>query len=253
MSIAALRSATALSWLSLFAAVLAAWALLYAMAIPTDIRDASRVFGTDFWESLCAVTPDLAGYGRLVLMWALMAIAMMLPTAAPAFVAYRDLSASGAATRPVTLALGFLGVWWGFAVAASLLQMALFRADLVSSFGDSRSAQLSAMLLLAAGAYQFSAYKAACLHKCRAPVSFFLQHWDKGPFRMGLLMGLTCLGCCWALMLLAFVGGVMSLTFMSVATLIMTLEKLPRIGRWLDRPLGVVLIAVAGLVAVLGV
>lgn len=253
MSIAALRSATTLSWLSLFAAVLAAWVLLYAMAVPSDIRESSRFFGTDFWESLCAVTPDLAGYGRLVIMWSLMATAMMLPTAGPAFVAYRDLSASGATTRPVTLALGFLLAWWGFAVAASLLQMALFRADLVSSFGDSRSVLLSATLLLAAGAYQFSAFKAACLEKCRAPVSFFLEHWDKGPFRMGLVLGLTCLGCCWALMLLAFVGGVMSLTFMGVATLIMTLEKLPQVGRWLDRPLGVVLIAAAGLVAVAGV
>ncbi|MEM9239088.1 MAG: DUF2182 domain-containing protein [Pseudomonadota bacterium] len=252
MATAVLRYATTASWLSLFAAVLAAWTVLYAMAIPADIRETSRVFGPDFWSSVCTVTPDMAGYGRLLLMWALMATAMMLPTIIPTFGAYRELSASGAKTRPVTLALGFLGVWWGFAFFASALQMALFRADLVSEFGDSRSALLSATLLLIAGLYQFSALKAACLEKCRAPIGFFLQHWEKGPLRMGFVLGITCLGCCWALMLLSFVGGVMSLAFMGFATLIMTLEKLPQLGRWLDRPLGVTLIVGAGLVAVFG-
>ena len=89
-----------------------------------------------------------------------------------------------------------------------------------------------------AGAYQFSPLKAACLAKCRAPLGFFMQHWDEGAWRNGLRLGLVCLGCCWALMALAFVGGVMNLAFMGLATAIMVIEKLPDLGRWLTRPLG---------------
>ena len=240
-------------WLSLFGGVLAAWAALYAMAIPAEIRAASRLFGSDFWTGLCAVTPDMAGYGRMVLMWALMATAMMLPTALPALRAYDDLGASGASTRPFAFVVGFLAIWFGFAVLAAALQMALFQADIVSSFGDSRSATLSATLLAVAGLYQFSALKESCASKCRAPISFFLQHWEEGAVRMGLRLGATCLGCCWALMLLAFVGGVMSLAFMGLATLIMVIEKLPEIGRWISRPLGVALLGGAAWVALTGI
>jgi predicted metal-binding membrane protein len=94
--------------------------------------------------------------------------------------------------------------------------------------------------------------KEACLSKCRAPMMFFLQHWDEGPLRNGLRLGAVCLGCCWALMLLGFVGGVMNLAFMGVATILMALEKLPAIGRWLTRPMGGALLAAAGIVALTG-
>ncbi len=247
------RTMRGMHWIALFGALAAAWLALYAMAIPTDLRETSRLFGAAFWTELCAVTPDLAGYWRLVLMWALMSTAMMLPTALPALAAYEDLGRSGAATQPLLIAVGFLMVWWGFSLVAAGLQMALFRLDLVSLFGDSRSAPLSAALLALAGAYQFSALKESCLSKCRAPVGFFLQYWDEGPLRQGLKLGATCLGCCWALMLLAFVGGVMSLGFMGIATMFMIIEKLPEIGRWVSRPLGVALIAAAGCVAITGV
>ena len=246
------RSMRGMHWLALFGAVASAWFALYAMAVPADLRETSRLFGGEFWADLCAVTPDLAGYGRLVLMWALMSTAMMLPTALPAFAAYDDLGQS-AETRPLVLAAGFLAVWWGFSLVAAGLQLALYRLDMVSAFGDSRSALLSALLLGVAGAYQFSALKESCLSKCRAPVGFFLQHWDEGPWRMGLRLGATCMGCCWALMLLAFVGGVMSLAFMGLATVFMIIEKLPDIGRWISRPLGAALIAAAGWVALAGV
>ncbi len=236
-------------WMTLFGVILLSWIGLYAMAVPADLRDASRIFGSEFWSDLCTVTPDLAGYGKLVLMWALMSTAMMLPTTLPALAAYDDLGTSGAPTRPLPLMLGFIAVWWGFSLIAAALQMALFRADLVSAFGDSRSATLSAALLALAGAYQFSALKESCLSKCRAPMTFFMQHWDDGALKMGLRLGAACLGCCWALMALAFVGGVMSLAFMGLATVIMIIEKLPDIGRWISRPLGGVLLAAAGIVA----
>jgi len=236
-----IRLMTDKHWLVLFALIIGAWALLYAMALPNDLRVAGRIYGADFIASLCRITPDAAGFLRIMAMWALMSAAMMAPTALPAFATYDDLSHSGQ-TRMGALISGYLAVWLGFAVLAAGLQMGLYKADLVSAFGDSRSGLLSGGLLGLAGAYQFSPLKESCLAKCRAPLTFFMAHWDEGPWRNGLRLGLTCLGCCWALMLLAFVGGVMNVAFMGLATLIMITEKLPDIGRYLTRPLGFALL-----------
>ncbi|WP_293576629.1 DUF2182 domain-containing protein [Phaeobacter sp.] len=229
-------------WLGLFSGILACWLVLYLMAVPQEMRDFSRVYGADFWRDLCTMTPDAAGYLRVVLMWALMSAAMMAPTALPAFATYDDLSHAAPDTRFWDLVGGYLLVWFVFSLVAAGLQMLLFGLGLISAFGDSLSAGLSAGLLLIAGLYQFSDAKEACLSKCRRPLVFFMQHWDEGAFRNGLRLGLVCLGCCWALMLLAFVGGVMNVAFMGLATLIMAFEKLPDLGRYLTRPLGVVLL-----------
>ena len=232
-------------WLALYALILGAWGGLYAMALPADLRAGVQIYGVDFLQSLCVVTPDAAGFLRITLMWALMAAAMMAPTALPAFATYDDLGHS-AETRLGALVAGYLAVWLGVALIAAGAQMALFRAGLVTALGDSRSGLLSAALLALAGAYQFSPLKEACLSRCRRPLAFFMAHWDEGPARNGLRLGLVCLGCCWALMALAFVGGVMNLAFMGLATVIMGLEKLPDPGRWLTRPLGVMLLTGAG-------
>jgi predicted metal-binding membrane protein len=188
------------------------------------------------------VTPDAAGFIRMTAMWALMSAAMMAPTALPAFATYDELGAR-AGTQFGALVGGYLAVWAGFSVLAAGAQMALTQAGALTVFGDSRSAALSGVLLILAGLYQFSALKEACLSKCRAPLAFFMQHWDEGPLRNGLRLGVVCLGCCWALMLLAFVGGVMNLAFMGLATLVMALEKLTWIGAVITRPLGGLLIA----------
>ncbi|TNJ41489.1 DUF2182 domain-containing protein [Phaeobacter sp. B1627] len=237
------RQMTGLHWLLLFAGILSAWAALFAMSVPADLRAAGVTYGGDFWLQLCTMTPDAAGGAKMVLMWALMSAAMMAPTALPAFATYDDLGQSAPGTRFGDLVLGYLAVWVGFSLLAAAAQMALLRAELISVFGDSRSGLLSGGLLLLAGGYQFAPLKEACLSKCRRPLVFFMQHWDEGPLRNGLRLGAVCLGCCWALMLLAFVGGVMNLAFMGLATLFMVLEKLPEIGRWLTRPMGAVLLA----------
>lgn len=244
-----IRAMGAAHWLALYGGILLAWALLYAMAVPEALRAAGAVYGAALLDSLCVVTPDAAGYARLLLMWALMSAAMMAPTALPAFATYEDLGHAGGAVRFGALVAGYLAVWLGFSVLAAGAQMALFRAGLVSPFGDSLSPALTAGLLALAGLYQFSALKAACLSKCRQPLTFFLQHWDEGPWRNGLRLGAVCLGCCWALMALAFVGGVMNLAFMGLAALLMAAEKLPEIGRWLTRPMGVALLGLAGATA----
>ena len=239
-------------WLAFYGLVLAAWALLYAMQLPPDLAAAARLLGPELWEALCSVEPGLAGAPTVFLMWAAMAAGMMAPTALPALATYDDLRASGAGSGAGFAALlaGYLAVWLGFAALATAAQIALAGAGLVSPLGTSASVWLTAALLGLAGLWQLSALKAACLARCRAPLTFFLQHWAEGAWRMGLRMGFVCLGCCWALMALAFVGGTMNLAFMGGAMVLMTLEKLP-VGQPLTRPLGAALLAAALLVLVL--
>ena len=242
----AIRSMAAPHWLALFGLELAGWMALYAMAIPAEMRALSRIYGAEFWEAFCTVTPDAAGFLRLWLMWGLMSAAMMLPTAIPALATLDDLP-KGRWDFEVFTA-GYLAVWLGFSALVAGAQMGLFSVSLVDATGLSLSRWLSAGLLVVAGAFQFSALKEACVSRCRMPIAFFMDHWSEGPWRMGLRLGAVCLGCCWALMLLAFVGGVMSLLFMGLATLLMVFEKLPEIGAWLTRPLGYSLIAGGGAV-----
>lgn len=247
-----IRAMGAPHWLALFGLILVAWAGLFVMAVPVsdsgELRAMGAVYGADFWRDFCTLTPDGAGYARMLAMWALMSAAMMAPTVIPALATYEDLGQTGTATSMGRLVAGYLAVWMGFSVLAAGAQMGLFRAGLLDPLGQSAARWLSALLLALAGLYQFSHVKEACLSKCRAPLTFFMSHWDEGPWRNGLRLGLVCLGCCWALMALGFVGGVMNLAFMGLATVVMVLEKLPEIGRWITRPLGVLLIAGAGLV-----
>ncbi len=245
-----IRSMTGWHWLALFGGVLVAWVAVFAMAVPAELRAMGAIYGADFWESLCTITPDAGGYLRLLAMWILMSAAMMAPTALPAFAAYEDLAAQTENSSFGALVGGYLAIWIGFSVLAAGLQMVLFQVGLIGALGESRSALFSAVLLAGAGAYQFSALKESCLSKCRMPVTFFMAHWEEGPWRNGVRLGAVCLGCCWALMILGFVGGVMNIAFMGLATVIMVLEKLPDIGRYVTRPLGFVLIGAAVLVAV---
>jgi len=238
-------------WLVFFAVILAAWAGLYAMQLPADMLRDAQFYGAEFWISLCQVKPGLAGYPTAVLMWALMTAAMMAPTFVPALSTFDDLAGTGAVARRgfAELLGGYAAIWLGFAILAAGAQVMLAQMTMLSPLGQSLSPWLTAALLLTAGGYQFSALKDACLTQCMAPFMFFMQNWREEPWnaaRLGLRLGALCLGCCWALMLLAFVGGTMNLAWMGVATILMVLEKLPQLSRFVVRPLGVVLI-LAGL------
>ncbi|RYG91880.1 DUF2182 domain-containing protein [Loktanella sp. IMCC34160] len=234
-------------WLGIYAAILLGWAGVVIMSRGLPGAD----LPAEIWESLCAAAAE-ADLGALFLMWALMVLAMMLPTAVPAFRTYDDLRQAGAGTTAgfVALVTGYGLVWLIGAGAGAVAQWALSRAGLLSPLGQSLSPWLTSGLLIVAGGYQFTRFKDACLSKCRMPMTFFMERWKPGAraaLRMGVDLGIVCFGCCWALMLLAFVGGTMALWWMGLATLFMTFEKLPGLGRFLTRPAGIVLICAAPL------
>ncbi|GIT91904.1 hypothetical protein JANAI62_23610 [Jannaschia pagri] len=163
----------------------------------------------------------------------------MLPTAIPAFATHDNIADTQDTGGGAALVAGYGVVWVGFAGVAAAVQLGVGR------LGALDSPLLATTLLVGAGAYQFSAFKDACLSKCRQPLTFMMQHWDEGPWRMGLRLGATCLGCCWALMALGLIGGTMSLGFMALATVLMTLEKLSR-GRIVPSAIGLACLAGAG-------
>lgn len=192
------------------------------------------------------------GYAALMLlMWWLMMVGMMLPAAAPAILLFSALARSRAGGRGGGLAvtwfcLGYLSLWGSFSLVAVVLQWVLEGATLLGPEMAASSGLLGAALLVAAGLWQFTAAKAACLTRCRSPIQFLAQAWRPGAagaWRLGLLHGTHCLGCCWVLMLLLFYGGVMNLWWIAGLTLFVLLEKLAPGGRRIGHLGGLLLIA----------
>lgn len=249
--LAALRqTAKRPAWLAYYGAILVAWAALYAMRLPPDLLAASTAYGPEFWVALCRVEPGLAGYPTVLAMWALMVAAMMAPGLVPALTTYDDLT-KGSGYWPFLAGYGI--VWMAASVVAAILQIGFAGLGWITGEGIALRPWFPAALLTLAGAYQFTPLKQSCLSKCRAPLAFFLTHWREGPgvgVALGLRHGTDCLGCCWALMTLAFVGGGVSLAFMGLATVLMAVEKLPDIGRHVTRPLGFALLLAAGMVGI---
>ena len=185
----------------------------------------------------------------LILMWWLMMVAMMLPSAAPAVLLYARVRTSrdgGSAVAQTWVFLaGYLAVWLLFSVIAAVAQTLLTGRSM--ALGDARVA--SALLILA-GLYQLSPLKGACLRQCRSPAQFISRHWQPGvagAVRLGVLHGAYCVGCCWLLMALLFVGGVMNFAWIAALTLIVAVEKMVPRGEWLSRAAGIALIAWGGL------
>lgn len=176
-----------------------------------------------------------------------MTLAMMAPVVAPWVRAYATLVAPSPAARSWIRALpfvaGYVAVWTGFAVAMAGLQAGLARAGAMA--GD-RLAGGGALVLIAAGLFQFAPLKQACLTHCRNPLSFFLTRWRNGPgsgLRLGLSHGLFCLGCCWALMATALAMGAMSLWWMALLTAVAVVEQWTPIGPRAGRGVGVALVS----------
>ena len=184
-------------------------------------------------------------------MWAVMMACMMLPSAAPMLflyaIAMRKQRRGGAAASYM-FALGYLTVWSAFSLGATIVQRFLGGYLLLTTMLEPTSVVLPVTLLLLAGVYQLTAIKHACLESCRSPVAFLTEHWHDGiggAFRMGLEHGMYCLGCCWALMLLLFAGGVMNLNVILALTLLVLVEKVTPYGPMVGRYAGVGFVGLA--------
>ena len=189
-------------------------------------------------------------FGLMYAMWAVMMVAMMVPTAAPMILMFASVNRRHSTQlRPYVptgiFLAGYIFVWCGFAAAATGLQWVLHTNSLMSSMmGETSSSILGAILLLAAGAFQWSPFKYACLTRCRSPLGFIMAEWREGlggALNMGLKHGIYCVGCCWLLMALLFVLGVMNLLWIAALAGFVLLEKVIPRGHWVSRASGTAL------------
>ena len=197
---------------------------------------------------------DSGTWALMIAMWWTMMMAMMTPSAAPTILLYARVHRHAFQTEqnqdklaPTgSFAAGYMLAWFGFAAAATALQWALERTGLVSvMMMGSRSRWLSAAVLIVAGLYQLSPLKNVCLAHCRTPAAFLSRHWRPhalGAVRLGAMHGAYCIGCCWMLMSLLFVGGVMNLIWLAALAILVLIEIVLPPGQRVGRVAGVVLI-----------
>jgi predicted metal-binding membrane protein len=194
---------------------------------------------------------DAANVAAVIAMWAVMMAAMMLPSALPMVKAFAAVCArNGEHARWRSFVVAYIAVWLLFSLAAAGAQWLLQALDWVDPMIVSKSVSLDAALLVITGIYQFTPLKQVCLARCRSPLTFLVAEWRagvRGAFAMGLRHGLVCLGCCWALMVLLFVGGAMNLAWVAALSIVVAIEKLAPQGKRVAQLLGLALI-VAGAV-----
>jgi predicted metal-binding membrane protein len=227
---------------------------LFPHRLPASTDMAGMSMGNMATASGPAAWPPVT-WALMIAMWWVMMIAMMSPSAAPTILLYarvhRHAATQGRLADKIAptgaFAAGYLLVWLGFSVAAALLHRLLEIEGAVSAPAmGSRSRWLSGAILIAAGLYQLSPLKSACLAHCRAPAAFLSRHWrpgTRGALRLGAMHGAFCVGCCWLLMALLFVGGVMNLVWIAVLALLVLIEKILPPGRRIGLGAGAVLIA----------
>jgi len=187
----------------------------------------------------------------MFLMWWLMMIAMMTPSAAPTLLLFHNLKKIGsegkkALSYTYLFLFGYLIIWAIFSLIACIIHKFFDTSSITdAAMMQLKSVQFSGILLITAGVYQFTPLKNACLEKCRTPIDFLSSNnrkGAKGSFIMGAHHGLFCLGCCWALMALLFVGGVMNLFWITGLALYVLIEKIIIKAGWLDKIMGLILI-----------
>jgi len=222
---------------------LACWVWIVAMA-----RDMyGPMTGASAW--MMTLQWDARHVLLLWLMWAVMMAGMMLPSASPMLLMYgvaaRRHADAAAARQIYAFASGYLAVWALFSVAATAAQFMLSTQLALSPMMTLTSPRVGALLLVIAGVHQLTPLKRVCLQKCQSPLGFLMHHWRGGAggaFRMGFEHGVYCLGCCWPLMLLLFVGGVMNLTVIAALTAFVAFEKLTPFGLYTARVSGLLLV-----------
>jgi predicted metal-binding membrane protein len=236
--VGAIREHTRGGWV-IWLPALAGWLLLYWGASNMDSAPARLTMPMSDWST--------ANWLAVFIMWAVMTAAMMLPATLPMVSVFGTLNKRRSEVRrTLAFVAGYLMLWAAFSAAATVVQWALQTSGLVSPMIVSLSPLLNAALLAIAGIFQFTPLKRVCLRACRSPLGFLLTDWRDGLWgaaRMGMRHGLFCLGCCWALMALLFVGGAMNLLWIAALTLLVTMEKLAPKGDLLAKALGALMIA----------
>ena len=226
----------------LFGVTALAWAYLVQMAAGMDSMNIHMAM------------PHMQTWGAadilmLFLMWAVMMVGMMLPTALPMTLVFTTVhrerrKRGGSAVPTGVFVLGYVAVWTLFSALAALLQWGLHDAALLSPMMVSTSALFGGGLFIAAGVFQWTPLKSVCLDHCRTPLGFLMTEWRegyRGAWVMGLRHGLFCTGCCWVLMALLFVGGVMNLLWVAAIAAFVLVEKVAPAGALLGRLSGVLM------------
>jgi len=208
-------------------AAVSALAWIYLIRMPMSAAD----FGGLAARIAAPLPSPVVDFSICFLMWAVMMVAMMLPSASPMVLTYARMAGGRggiSVLRTWMFAGGYLAVWTAFSAAATVAQLVLARAAVLTN-ALTVAPIVGGAILAAAGIYQFTPWKRACLRHCQSPVAFFMTRWRDGApgaFQMGLQHGASCVGCCWLLMALLFVAGVMNLAWVASITIFVLLEKL---------------------------
>jgi predicted metal-binding membrane protein len=239
------------------------WIILSALAAMTLVTAVeSQGMGTAMMRTpwpICVSSKSSWGLFELttiVLMWGVMMVAMMTPAASPMVLAFAGLerqrigSTGTVWQQTSSLLAGYLLVWMGFSVLATIVQWALYSAGVLSASGmRTANESVDVVVLAGAGLFQFSSLKSVCLKHCRTPIGFLISEWRlglRGAFVMGIRHGLHCVGCCWLLMTLLYVVGVMNIAWGAALAALVLAERILPGGRWLGRVVGVILVLAAG-------
>ena len=223
-----------------------AWA--YTAYLAWDMRGMDMASGRSM--SMPMTADWTAGdFGLMFLMWAVMMTAMMVPSAAPMILMFGTVARKRREqARPFVpvgvFVLGYIGVWSAFALGGTLAQWGLHAATLLSSTTMTATPVIGGALLITAGLFQLTPIKNICLTECRTPMSFLMTDWREGyggALSMGVKQGTYCLGCCWILMSLLFVLGVMNILWIAALAGFVLVEKVAPAGSWISRATGVLL------------
>ncbi|MCT7373926.1 DUF2182 domain-containing protein [Chelativorans salis] len=250
---------------SLAGLCLVSWLFLVHLALQMEAMDgmAGRMMGMDVEDALsarlaaamgpaaAALADAAVNFTLVTLMWAVMMVGMMLPSAAPTILLFAALERKRAAEgriggRTAAFVAGYLAIWSVFSIVAAAAQTVLAHAGLVSMHLAATSTMLAGAIFIAAGLYELTPLKDRCLTHCRSPIEWLPRHIRPGrlgALRMGVEHGAYCVGCCWVLMLLLFVGGVMNLIWVAALAAIVLVQKLLPGGPILSRFTGAALVA----------
>ena len=237
---------------SLVAVTALAWTYLLYLA---SRMGGMEMGGMEMSTNMALPQMDAWGPVELLLtfvMWSVMMVAMMIPSAVPLILLFTKINRTrrereDSALPTATFVSGYLLVWTGLSALATLMQWGLHDAGLLSPMMKSSSSLVSGTLLIAAGVYQWTPWKRACLIHCRSPLHFIISEWRSGALgalRMGSRHGVYCVGCCWALMAVLFVAGIMNLLWVAAVAAFVLAEKLIPSGEFIGRSAGIVLILI---------